>query len=219
MLPDHGPLYLETDLSRLPAEPWATYSQLLFVAVVIYWAWRIRGQARSQRFIAWCLPLLLVQSVGSMTYHALRSHLGWMLLDVIPLYLVCVLAAGYLWRRFGLSRLLAVIAALVPSLGGAGLTYLLALRGHLGQALTYGGVFLAILVPAFALLPRLRPERRFLPWTALAALILALFFRSVDLQSGSVLPGVGTHWLWHAFGAAAVHLLIWNVYELDEKRA
>lgn len=215
MLPDHGPIYLETDLTRFPVEPWAVYSQFLFLVVVAYWAWRIRGRRREQRFLALCLPLLAVQSVGSIVYHATRAHLAWMLLDVIPLYLVCLLAAGHFWRRFGLSALPTVAAVVVPVLLGAGAARLVPLPGYLGAALTYGGFFLAILIPALALLPDIEPRHRSLPFTALAALVLALFFRSAD-HAVPWLP-MGTHWLWHVFGALAVNQLIRYVYVLDRK--
>ena len=216
MLPDHGPPYLETDPAHFPVEPWATYSQLLFLVVVIYWTWRIWGRWREQRFIALCLPLLLLQYVGATVYHATRSHVGWVLLDVLPLYLLCLLAAGHFWRRFGLSWLATVAAVLAPPLAALALGRLLPLPGHVGMALTYGGFFLALFVPAFALLPKIEPGHRFLPFTALAALTLALAFRSMD----HVAPiPMGTHWLWHAMGAAGVHLLVLYVFVLDRKRS
>lgn len=220
MPPDHGPIYLETDFSRFPVEPWATYSQLLFLVVILYWTWRLLREPegfRRQRFIAWCLPLLLLQYLGATIYHAARSHLFWMLLDVLPLYALCLLAAGHLWRRAGLSWAGTLALVLAPPLLGNGLNRALPLPGYLGMALVYAGYFLAIFLPAFAARSLVPANRRFLPWAALAALSLALFFRSVD-HAADFLP-MGTHWLWHAMGAAGVHLLVWYVYVLDGNRA
>lgn len=222
-MPDHGPVYLETDLTRFPVEPWSTFSQLLFLAVILYWAWRIRGRVRQQRFIALCLPLLALQLVGATVYHATRSHLGWMLLDVIPLYLLCLLAGIWFWRRAGLGWAGGTLASLVPGLGGMLVRNVLGLAGAAGMALTYGGFFAAVFAPIFAprALGRLAPGlhdpldgRRglLLPLAALAVLALALAMRSAD-HAATLLP-MGTHWLWHSLGALAVHLLLAHAFRV-----
>lgn len=39
---DQGPIYRETDMSRLLVEPWSTFSNLIFLAVFIYFAVKTR---------------------------------------------------------------------------------------------------------------------------------------------------------------------------------
>jgi hypothetical protein len=39
---DGGPIYAETDLSKIVAEPWNAYSSLTFLLPVIYWFFKLR---------------------------------------------------------------------------------------------------------------------------------------------------------------------------------
>ena len=39
---DFGPFYAETHMGRLPVEPWNTFSNLAFLAIAVYWAFKIR---------------------------------------------------------------------------------------------------------------------------------------------------------------------------------
>ena len=34
---DNGPIYVETLMGRFPVEPWNTYSNLLFLALIVFW--------------------------------------------------------------------------------------------------------------------------------------------------------------------------------------
>jgi hemolysin III len=36
IIADHGPIYAETVPGRFPVEPWATLTNLIFLAVIIY---------------------------------------------------------------------------------------------------------------------------------------------------------------------------------------
>jgi hypothetical protein len=49
---DQGPTYIETIMGRFPVEPWNTASNLLFLVIILYWVWRLKGQIRAHRFIA-----------------------------------------------------------------------------------------------------------------------------------------------------------------------
>ena len=42
---------------------------------------------------------------------------------------------------------------------------------------------------------------------------------SIDLSVPITFLPMGTHWLWHAFGAGAVHLLVLYIYRGDLKEA
>lgn len=210
MPPDHGPIYFESDFTQFPVEPWATWSEFLFLAVILYWAWKIRRHPRLHAFIAFSLPLLFIQFVGATVYHATRSHVFWMLMDVLPLYAVCLAAAGYFWLRAGMSRLWVVPAVLVfPALAWGAQRVLL---GHYSALLTYSGYFAALALPALAAGLGLTGDRRLLAPGALLCLALALTARTLDPLG--LLP-MGTHWLWHGFGALAIHLLIATAYALD----
>ena len=98
-LPDLGPRYAETDLGHFPVEPWATWTNLIFAVVIVYWTRRLRGSWRRHRLLAAALPLLTAGWIGGTVYHATRCHVFWTLLDWCPIVVLVLLAAGWLWRR------------------------------------------------------------------------------------------------------------------------
>lgn len=203
--PDFGPLYRETDFSGFPVEPWNTASAFIFLFVALYWLRRLRRDPREHRFLARCLPLLLLGFVGGALYHATRSHPLWLLLDVIPIGVLGVAAAAHLWRRLGASPGQLLLALGLP-LGTLGLGAVLCGPGHLATTLAYIALALPVASPLLALARRCSPRERLLAHGALAAFVTALLMRSVDLFPH--VPAMGAHFLWHLFGGLAVHLLI-----------
>jgi len=73
-----------------------------------------------------------------------------------------------------------------------------------------------LLLPLALLLRKTRFRNGTWIGLGLALFSAALWFRAVD-QVGSRLLPMGTHWLWHTFGAAAVAALTEYVYRLEEK--
>ena len=53
--PDMGPMYKETNLDSLIVEPWATFSNIFFLIIVIYWIVKIWKQRSQYKFILSCL--------------------------------------------------------------------------------------------------------------------------------------------------------------------
>lgn len=228
--PAHGPVYVETDLTRIIVEPWNAASAGLFLAIVAYWAWRLRGRVREHLFIAVCLPLLLVGAVGGTVYHAFRGAAIWLMMDWMPIVILCVSFGVYLWSR--------VWRWWPMALTGVGALFL-ALRAAftvlpigLAVNLAYAGMAAYVLVPAGVVLWRTR--LRWAGYVVGAALCFAaaISARVVDAwaveqaragldTAGTVLTALpmGTHFLWHVFGALATHLAIAYVYRLDRAPA
>ena len=67
---DQGPIYLETVMGRFPVEPWNTASNLLFLAIIVFWYVRVRGEVRNHRFIAYSVELGQFLRI----YKNLRNH-------------------------------------------------------------------------------------------------------------------------------------------------
>ena len=82
---DSGPVYRETIEGRLPVEPFNTASNFLFLAIIIYFVWKIRRNHRQHLFLAFILPVLFIGFIGGTLYHATRSHEIWLLLDWVPI--------------------------------------------------------------------------------------------------------------------------------------
>jgi hypothetical protein len=214
-LPDGGPSYFETpplDSDRWIREPWNAVSALLFLVIVAYWVVRLRGKYQQHPFLCCCLPLLAAGGVGGSLYHALRSSMFFFLLDVVPIFLLCLAASLYLWYRLGarwwhLVPLL--LAFLLPNL----------LLGTQNRALainvSYAVLAALILLPVVVVLARMR--YRHMQWIVLALLsfLVALFFRYADGAIRPSLLPMGTHWLWHTFGAGATAALAEYVYHLE----
>ena len=68
---DHGLIYKETILGRLPVEPWNTASNLVFLFVVIYWSLKVYPYAKDHLFLAYSLPILFIGYIGGTVYHSL----------------------------------------------------------------------------------------------------------------------------------------------------
>jgi hypothetical protein len=83
-------------------------------------------------------------------------------------------------------------------------------------SVSYASLALLILVPTAVLLVQTRFRDGGWVVLALACFGTALFFRVADAWHW--LAPVGTHWLWHVFGAAATAALIEYLYRLRRGR-
>jgi len=54
---DVGPIYAETDMAHFPVEPLNTISNLIFLVLVIYWAYKTRMSVVRYPLIVIALPL------------------------------------------------------------------------------------------------------------------------------------------------------------------
>jgi hypothetical protein len=218
--PDHGPLYTETpaelknglDYPGMVAEPWNAATAFFFVLIVVYWVVRLRGRLKGYPFLAVTLPLLFVGGVGGTLYHGLRNWVGFFLMDVIPIYLLGLIVSVYWWIRLGprVRHLLAMIAVLLllQLLGQWQLPTMWAIQ------LSYAMLALLMLIPLGLVLFRTR--FRHVGWvaTSLVSFGIAWFFRIADTWQPPLLP-MGTHWLWHTFGALTTFSLSEYVYRIE----
>jgi hemolysin III len=216
-LSDHGPCYAETDLTRFPVEPWATWTNLVFLCVIVYWTWRLRGCWRRHRMLSIAaLPLLTIGWLGGTIYHATRSHVIWLLLDWVPIVLLIMLAAGWLWLRLTHKVIFAVgITVAMPLILGALLTHALAHAGPAGISASYAIMGSSVVIPA-----ALNCVRQRRAWLWLAAVIVcfaaALAFRTCDMPLARAGWPHGSHYLWHVFGGLATFLMFAFLYRLGE---
>ena len=111
---DFGPIYSETDLSRFPVEPWNSYSNLAFLALLSYWAIKIRPHWRHYLLLTIALPILALGFLGGTIYHATRSSRLWLVLDFGPIFMLAALAAFYFWWQITRRAWLAGVLLCVP---------------------------------------------------------------------------------------------------------
>ena len=218
---DHGPFYVETpeEVRRLEpftgwvAEPWNTVTGFFFVLIVAVYVWRLRGRYRQYPFLTMALPLLFVGGVGGTLYHGLRNWIGYFLMDVVPIYLLGLMVSLYLWLRLGpkIRYLLGMLAVLglLQALGHV------TLPRHWAINVSYAGLAVLILAPIVVVI--LRTQFHDAGWvvSALMCFGLAWLCRLADTWRPPLLP-MGTHWLWHTFGALTTQFLIEYLYRITK---
>lgn len=203
-----GPIYTETDLSRFPVEPWNTYSNILFLFIVLYFAYKTKLRFRDYPLIVTALPILLIGFIGGTVFHATRGDRMWLIMDFVPIFLLSFLASWVFWyqvtQRFFLSALLLCLPILISKL----LRDYLYTERHLSISLGYSVLALGIIIPAI-----LHSKSR--TWKDVRLLIIsfalfgaAITFRQIDCCLGARLFPMGTHFLWHIFGALSTFCLM-----------
>ena len=223
-LADGGPIYRETPtdptvVSGWAAEPWNAATATVFVLLVVVWLVRLRGRYRRAPFVTACLPVLLAGGVGGTLYHAFRSRQAYFLLDVIPISLVALAGAIFLavrlGRGVGAGKVLLVTLGVVVVYVAVNKVFFIAIPTEFPTvtvSLSYASLAVVILIPLFVTLARTGFRDAGLVYAGLACFALALVCRLVDPVSP--LP-MGTHWLWHLFGAACTAFVVEYFYRLE----
>lgn len=206
---DSGPIYRETVADRFIVEPYNTFSNLIFLFIVWYWGRKVYKNHTAHLFLAWAIPVIAISYLGGTIYHAKRSHELWLLLDWVPIMLLCIALVVYFivkavpkwWQR-----------SLFMS-GALGISFLCAPLRYRKPFASVGYVITAVTVLPPVLL--YLSKTKFLYFYRLAAAFsvfgIAIYFRSIDLAQ--TFFSMGTHWLWHFFGGLAVHCLIVYIFK------
>jgi hypothetical protein len=215
---DHGPIYKETLMGRLPVEPWNTFSNLLFLAIILYWTWKLWGNYRKHPFIAGTLPVLFIGYVGGTIYHATRSSDLWLYMDWVPILLLSIAGSAYYFSKLKFSWSYTTMIIAPPFLMIFVMRYFLeaykAVKGMIG----YPILAFIVLFPIFRYLSVTQWRDAKWVWLSMGTFALAVLCRGLDWLIGdSEIFYMGTHWLWHSFGAIAVHLLLVYIYKDGER--
>lgn len=215
---DSGPTYAETDMDRLPVEPWSAVSNVVFLFVAVYWWRRTRFRFRDHPVIVAGLPILVFGFVGGTLYHTLRNSDLWLILDMLPILVLALLAAVYLWKQTLKSRLLACMATLAPPVAMHLLAHGVNVPRRMHIALGYSGLALMILTPALVHCA----VKNWAHWRwlagALAAFAAAIVFRTFDAAAARAGMPMGTHFLWHTFGGMSTFCMLAYLYHADNAR-
>jgi len=214
---DGGPRYVETpsDLdhfSGLVAEPWNTGSALLFIIIAGGWAWALRGRYRDHPFLTMCLPVLATGGIGGVLYHGLRLYRVFFLMDVIPIYVLGLAVTLWLWFRLGPK--LVHLLGLIVLLALLQLIAIYKLPRQWAINVSYGSLAVLILAPVVLALVRTGFRDTGWVYTSVACFAIAWVFRISDTVRSPLLP-MGTHWLWHTFGALTTLALSIYVYQIE----
>ena len=210
---DSGPLYAETLRENIwpwLVEPWNTASNLLFLFLVIYW-WKRLG---TQTVFRVSLLGLAGGWAGGTLYHGWRDRELWYWMDFLPIYGLVLIISSFFWHRikhWALGPFIFMIC-FMPSVWQL-------FTGIVSSdliALGYAGLAVALFFPL--ILDAWYRKFRDVGWAllAIATDLLAMIFRRFDLELSFWIPQ-GTHFLWHAFGALAIHFLLIYISRIQEE--
>ena len=208
---DSGPIYRETIEGNGIAEPWNALSNLIFLFIVLYWGFKIYKDLKQHRFLAFGLPVLLIGYIGGTIYHATRSHEVWLLMDWIPIVLLCLSAAIYFFWKLHFKRRYITTIIAFPFFISFSIEHF-PIPSYLGNLIGYSIIVLVILFPLLRYLYLTGWRNKKLVFFSLSSFIVAISFRSIDLIIPEEFLYMGTHWLWHLFGGIAVYFLVAYIY-------
>lgn len=208
-LPDGGLWYTETNPANLIVEPFNAASAVLFIGIAVWWLFQLRGKFVERTFLYIAAVILLIGAVGGSIYHAFRYSAVFIYMDWLPILILCLMASTYflyhLLQHIGWALFIVVgiisIQVCVWNLGSS--------NGHQNININYSLMALTVLVPIFLFLRKKEFKNGYLVIGAFSAFLCALLFRIVDYDKWL---SMGTHFLWHLFGAVACHLLFLFVY-------
>lgn len=212
---DSGPIYKETLAGRLPVEPFNTFSNLFFLAIIIYFSIKVYKNYRQHLFLAFAIPVLFISFFGGTIYHATRSHEIWLLLDWVPIILLCLSVSVYFSFKVGTNwyKKTAILVLVFLLIFGV---RIIDWPEKLSISIGYLGTVFGLLLPVILYLIKTSFKNGLQIILAVFSFALAISFRVLDSQF--VQLEMGTHWLWHSFGAIAVFFLMNFIFK-DKKEA
>ena len=209
-LSDGGPIYTETNLNQIIVEPWNAVSAFLFLLVVLYWAFKLKGQYRQHLFLAYVLPVLAIGGTGGTVYHAFRYSELFLLMDWVPILILCLSAGFYFLMKALNSWKPAVLITIGIFLLERTVFEIFSPR--IATNVSYIVLASFVLLPTWLMLHKKAYFQGKYVGYALLAFMMAIFFRIADRWEW--LP-MGTHFLWHTFGALACYLMMRYLYALN----
>ncbi|GAB4253678.1 MAG: ceramidase domain-containing protein [Ekhidna sp.] len=206
---DGGPIYAETNLSGIIAEPWNAISSLAIVLPSIYWAIRLKGNVKQFAFLYFLIPLLFLGGTGSLLYHAFRNSRFLLWMDVVPTAIVTFAVSVYFWDRLLPKKWL--VAVIIVPVTFMRFFLLDVLPGQLSVNVSYFITGFLIFFPLLVYEVR-NKMKYFKPiFISVICLSASLAFRRLDHSFTWILP-MGSHFLWHIFSGIGAYYLALFIY-------
>ena len=207
--PDGGLLYAETNMNRMFPEPLNTVTSCFFLAIALYWTMRLWGRGRQHTFLSVAVALLYIGGIGGTIYHGLRQWGFFIMMDWLPIMLLCVGGGVYFLAKLTRWYYAALLIIFY-------IVFQVFIRNkmHAGNVqlyinINYGILAGIVLLPVIAYLISTSFKNGRWVGLALLAFIFALTFRVADWWGWL---HNGTHFLWHTFGAIAAFCMFQYIY-------
>lgn len=207
---DGGMLYAETNLQHIFPEPLNMLTSVLFLLLAIWWSFHIRKEFREHGFLTYALFLLYIGGIGGTIYHGFRQWHFFIMMDWLPIMLLCLSAGIWFIAKLTRWHYAALLVCLYIGFQFFARQKLLQ-SGEIQLFININYAVLAsfVLFPVLFFLIRTKFENGKWVGFALLAFGTALFFRVADRWE---LLSIGTHFLWHTFGAIAAFCMLQFVY-------
>jgi hypothetical protein len=168
------------------------------------------------------MPILLAGGIGGTLYHATRISRAYFLLDVVPISVLGLAGAVFMAIRYWGRNGWWFIPAVAVFYAAVNRLLFVAIRPvniQWAVNLSYASLAVVVLVPIGLVL--LRTRFRHAGWVVAGVISFAIawFFRLVDrdISIATSLP-MGSHWLWHTFGAITTVLIIEYFYLVEGEK-
>ena len=144
----------------------------------------------------------------------------YFLLDVVPISLLGLAGSIYMaFRYFGRRQLwlLPVVVVFYVVCNQLLFSVVGPISSQLRINLSYASLAMLVLTPVALVLIRTRFRHGGWVVAGLISFVIAWIFRLIDRDMGPYLP-MGSHWLWHTFGAITTVLIVEYFYLVEGER-
>lgn len=212
--PDGGMLYTETNMANFFPEPFNAITSCLFLALAIFWTVKLWGKGKKHTFLSIAVLLLYVGGIGGTIYHGLRQWGFFIMMDWLPIMLLCIAAGIYFLGK--LTRWYYALAMVVAYFSFQFYARSKMMQGDIQLFININYAVLAgiVLLPVAGYLIKTGFKNGLWVISALIAFILALTFRVAD---DWMWLSIGTHFLWHVFGSVAAFCMFQYIYLLNRE--
>ncbi len=213
--PDGGTLYAETNLQHFFPEPFNAITSGFFLAIAVYWTIKLWGNFKDHPFLTYCLVLLYIGGIGGTTYHAFRAWRIFIMMDWMPIMLLCISAGLYFIAKLMKWYYAVMIVVAYIAFQVIFRKMMMMDNPQLFININYAMMASLVLLPVLANL--IHTKWNYGRWVgiALGSFVIALTFRIADKWA---LLSIGTHFLWHVFGAIASFCMFNYIYLTNIKK-
>ncbi len=212
-LEDGGPRYFETDFNLVIVEPFNMISAALFLIIVAYWIYVLRGRFTRHKFLAVAVPILAIGGIGGTIYHGFRTAQFFLVMDWLPILILSLMACFYFTHLATKKRWVGAVLIIFVFVAHESIHAFL--RPSIANNLAYTLLALTIMIPLLAVVFKSNGKHAKWVTISLVSFCIALGFRMAD--PFGLLP-MGTHFLWHLFGAIACHAMFVYIFKLNRWR-
>jgi len=213
-MPDKCDPNAETNMNNFPVEPINAFSNIIFLAIIIYWTVKTKFRIRLYPLIVITMPLISVGFICGTMFHLLRNDIIWHHLNLLSILYAVIATSVYLWWRVVRNWWKTFFLTLSIPLLFQGFLFFIQPIGKISVGMVFSVMFLSILIPSG--LHCLKNGYFNFKYLILSSLFfsIGIIFRTFDrFFIGH--HSIGTHFAWHICGGLSIFFFLKYIYESD----